>query len=266
MGKRTFVLFAAALAACLVAGCGDVSSLVNTLTTVEGEVQTAETSGGVSSGSGPHLESGGLVVVEAEHFTDSYADYVTVLGQKVEANNRHWYIQAGSQVGPTPDPDGYHGGGSGDAYVECLPDTRVTHADPLGPGSLYNSAEGGSYLEYEVDFETTGTYYVWVRAYSSGTEDNGIHVGLDGDKPSSGAKVQVCGQNAWKWSNAQRDSGGTACGVNGTITVQVTTPGVHVVSLHQREDGFELDRFLMTTDPSYVPGGAGPRESDRTNP
>jgi hypothetical protein len=221
--------------------------------------------GGTSSGSGPHLEAGGLVVVEAEHFTSADSDGFGLGPVRIPFNNRNWILQAGSQAGPTPDPDGYHGGASGDAYLECLPDTRVTHDDPFTDGSFYEDTTGAA-LHYEITFENAGTYYVWVRQFSTGTEDNGLHVGVDGDLSPSGQKMQWCGPNEWRWSNAQRDTGGTPCGVNGTIMVTVPSAGLHTISFYQREDGFEFDRFLMTTDAGFAPSGGGPVESPRTDP
>lgn len=214
-----------------------------------------------SSGYGPHVETGGLVVVEAEHYTLAVPNSIELLGQQVNFDNRRWYTQPGTQNGPSPDPDGFHRGAAGDNYVECLPDTRVTHDDPVEDGSIYGDIIGGARLDYDIDFETTGTYWVWVRGHSTGTEDNGMHVGIDGVVPATGWKIQMCGQNDWKWTNAQRDSGGSACGVNGTIMIEVTTPGTHTISFHQREDGFEFDRFVMTVDPNYTPDGVGPDAS-----
>lgn len=218
-----------------------------------GQGRLVSTTGGISGGSGPHLEQNGLVVVEAEHYT-------SVQGNA--PGNRHWYLQAGAASGPGPDPDGFHSGASGNAYMEVLPDSRVTHDDPLAAGSFYDGA-GGATLHYAILFETAGTYFVWVRAYSTGTEDNGLHVGLDGQLSESGLRIQRCGTGDWSWTSAKRDTGGTACGVNGTITLAVPSPGLHTITFHQREDGFELDRFVLTTEGGDVPGGAGPPESPR---
>lgn len=201
----------------------------------------------------PHLETGGLVVVDAEHFETTVPD---------STGNRAWYVQNGGAAGPGPDPDPFHTGAVGNAYVECLPDTRVTHDDPFAPGSFYGDSTGGARLDYPVLFQTAGTYRVWVRAQSTGTEDNGIHVGVDGTTAAAGMRIQWCG-GGWLWTNAQRDSGGTACGVNGTISINIPTPGLHVISFHQREDGCEFDRFILTTSTSYVPSGVGPPESPR---
>lgn len=256
--------------------CGDntIDDLVNDITddVVAGVIEEAEGNAGSNAadfgdqgadepGYGPFLETGGMVVVEAETYTKATPNRYQAYGLWINLDNRRWYMQDGASNGPTPDPDGFHGGAAGNNYVECLPDTRVTHDDPIADGSLFGEVEGGARLDYDIDFETAGTYYVWVRAYSTGTEDNGMHVGIDDVIPDTGWKIQHCGQGKWNWTNAQRDSGGSSCGVNGTVKVVVDSPGVHTVSFHQREDGFEFDRFILTTDANYTPTGEGPAAS-----
>ncbi|MBW2528996.1 MAG: hypothetical protein JRI23_32770, partial [Deltaproteobacteria bacterium] len=214
--------------------------------------------GGVGGGSGSTVyhEVDGLVAVEAEHF---------------EANDDHgtpraWYLTTTSvDPGITPDPDGPHAdSASNSAYVEGLPDTRVTHSDPIAEGeSIFNDVGTGPTLTYRVYFDNPGTYYVWVRSYSTGTEDNGIHAGIDGTWPVTGERVQFCsGKDQWTWSSNQRDSGSppSSCGVPNTITLDVATAGEHVIAFSMREDGFEFDKWIMTADVSYVPSGAGPPE------
>jgi hypothetical protein len=217
-------------------------------------------SGGSASGTGGSagqstvfLEIDGLVAVEAEHFS-----------KNTESPHRAWYVTSESESpGILPDPDPNHAASaSGRAYLEILPDTRVTHDDPIQDGVSFYSAPGqGPTVEYRVHFTTPGTYYVWARAFSTGSEDNGVHAGINGTWPSTSSKMQWCdGKNAWTWSSNQRDAGGSSCGQPRTITLQVPTAGEHTIAFSMREDGFELDKWLMTTDQSYLPVGAGPDE------
>jgi Gylcosyl hydrolase family 115 C-terminal domain len=200
-------------------------------------------------------ESGGLVSIEAEHFA-TLSDNGT---------ERDWYVTtATEEPGVTPDPDDSHAGdASGGAYLEGLPDTRVTDQDTLVSGvNFYPNPGTGPIATYRVQFTTTGRYYLWVRAYSTGAEDNGVHVGIDDDWPGSGERMQWCsGKNQWTWSNAQRDSGGQVCGVPGSIYVDVATAGEHTIAVSMREDGFEFDKIVLTDDEGYEPQGDGPPES-----
>ena len=142
----------------------------------------------------------------------------------------------------------------GGAYVEVQPDTRTTHDDELIHGENFINEPGKmAVLEYDVEIATPGRYYVWVRAYSTGTEDNGIHVGLDGEWPESGQRMQWCeGKNVWTWASKQRTAE-EHCGVPGLIFLDVDKPGRHTVMFSMREDGFEMDAWELAKDPGYKP-------------
>ena len=145
-------------------------------------------------------------------------------------------------------------GAGGGAYVEVLPDTRTTHDDQLIHGENFINVPGKmAVLEYDVMIETPGRYYVWVRAYSTGSEDNGIHVGLDGAWPESGQRMQWCeGKNVWTWASKQRTEE-VHCGVPGLIYLDIEEAGRHTVSFSMREDGFEMDAWQLAKDPDYRP-------------
>ncbi len=180
------------------------------------------------------------IAVEAEDFTRQSAD-----------ETRRWKRTAADS--PTTDlADGdssHHATASGEAYLELLPDTRRTHGDKLIPGENFSNEPGKlGVLDYQVTFPEAGRYYVWVRAYSTGSEDNGIHVGLNGDWPESGRRMQWCsGKQQWFWESKQRTAA-QHCGVPHAIYLDVPTAGEHTVSFSMREDGFEFDKFLLTTD------------------
>lgn len=199
-------------------------------------------------------ENDGLVAVEAEHFF-----------KQEKSKVRAWY-RTTSKVQPEIDPDGdapHVGGASGGAYLESLPDTRRTHADKLTHGQNFSNEPGKlAILSYKVHFQNAGKYYVWVRAYSSGSEDNGLHVGLDGEWPESGQRLQWCpGKHTWHWENRQRTQK-EHCGVPLGIFLNIKAPGEHVISFSMREDGFEFDKWLMTTNRNFErPDGVGPQSA-----
>ena len=152
------------------------------------------------------------------------------------------------------DPDGNHtDGASGRAYLELLPDRRVRDEDVLDPANAVWAVPGfGPTAFYRVSFPEPGRYDVHVRAYASGPHDGGLHVGIDGEWPASGAALQVCeaGANAWRWSSGQRGSGGRRCGVEGTVWLTVDAAGEHTVGIAGLDDGFELDRIMLIRDRS----------------
>jgi len=151
----------------------------------------------------------------------------------------------------TPDPDpSHHSTASSQGYVELLPDTRVTHNDEITGGVNYwGDGTNGPALEYMVTVPEAGRYYVYVKAYSTGLEDNGIHVGFNDAKPHTGKRIQLCsGKFRWTWSSAQRVPD-NHCGVNKTIFLDIPYPGTHKIVFYAREDGFELDQFVLLKDP-----------------
>ncbi|MDO6490961.1 MULTISPECIES: carbohydrate-binding protein [unclassified Cellulophaga] len=196
------------------------------------------------------VEKNGVVAVEAEHFHSQSKD-----------GDRKWYTFNETTTGtPTPDPDANHyNGASGNGYLEILPDTRVTHSDPLNAQSFSNQPGKIAIVDYKVKFTSPGKYFVWVRAHSTGSEDNGVHVGINGTWPASGQKMQWCsGKQQWTWESKQRTNA-NHCGEPQKIFIDVPSAGVHTISFSMREDGFEMDKFVLSK--TYTkPVGSGPEE------
>ena len=192
-------------------------------------------------------EENGVLAVEAEHFY-----------KQSKTDIRAWYITAkGKTADVGRDDDGPHlRNASNNAYIEVLPDTRASHADELTRGENFSNEAGRMcFVHYKTFFNNPGRYYVWVRAYSSGTEDNGVHVGIDGSWPESGQRLQWCkGKNSWRWESKQR-TGEVHCGVPWKIFLDIEEAGEHEIMFSMREDGFEFDKFIMVNDTAYKPWG-----------
>jgi len=196
-------------------------------------------------------ENNGMVAVEAENYSEQLLNKVREW-KKIDMNCE----QADS------DPDTNHSAkASAGAYLEILPDTRITHKDVKIDGVNFSNVPGKlGVLNYRVFFNTPGKYFVWVRAYSTGTEDNGIHVGIDDLWPESGQRMQWCkGKNRWTWESMQRRKD-NHCGEPETIFLFVEEAGLHTISFSMREDGFEFDQWIMTLE-YKKPIGTGPDQS-----
>lgn len=196
-------------------------------------------------------EKDGLLVIEAEHYF-----------AQDKADLRAWHLTtATQQFKASNDADGAHvQGASGGAYLEILPDTRHHHGHKLISGENFSPTPGKmGILSYKAHFTSPGRYYVWVRAHSTGGEDNGIHVGIDGTWPESGQRMQWCaGKNTWHWESRQRTEK-QHCGEPYKIYLDIPEAGEHVISFSMREDGFEFDKFLLTKDRKFSrPEGTGP--------
>ena len=194
-------------------------------------------------------EQSGLVAVEAEFFY-----------KQTNTNVRQWYRSSKfEKPSIEKDADTIHVyGSSNNAYIEALPDTRITHDDKLVKGENFSDVPGVmATVSYKVKFKTPGRYYVWARAMSTGSEDNGLHVGINNEWPESGQRMQWCeGKRNWTWASKQRTKE-IHCGIPHNIYLDIKEAGVHDIQFSMREDGFEFDKFILTKDKSYKPEGDG---------
>ncbi|MGI9280292.1 MAG: retention module-containing protein, partial [Endozoicomonas sp.] len=168
-------------------------------------------------------ESGGLLVLEAENFHSN----VSRSGETWSTENK--------------------GGASGGEVI--------TTAD--GSGAYQGSTEGNSAeVNYEVQVDTPGTYYVWIKGYAADGNADSVHLGLDGQYLNSSDAITSFGSDG-NWSTGTMDSA--------TASIEITEAGRHQINLWVREDGFQADKIILTTDPDFVPNGNGPDESSYLN-
>lgn len=238
---------------------------------------------------GDFAEVDGLVTFEVEHFHEqTNTEPLATVWYEISVTDRYPEVSCVTNVEcgrdtrpdcneyPTCDGDDTDpAGASGDAYLESLPDRRRDdHEAGTGGIGIVNTPGAGPTLHYRVWFENPGRYYVWGRARGQGPAANGLHIGLDGEWPRndlidpSTMRMQFPG-GGWKWTQNRR-GGRQHTGVSGTdevsrrdanIWLQIDTPGLHTIMLSMREDGLEIDKMLMTTDPEYTPSGEGPPET-----
>ena len=170
-----------------------------------------------------YQESGGLLVFEAEHFHSS-----------VSRSGEAWTTE--SKVGAS----------GGD--IVSTPDGST----PYQGSTEGNSAE----ITYEVQVDTPGTYYIWVKGYVDGGDDDSLHIGIDGQYLNTSDAITGFGSGGG-WST------GTMSG--GLAYIEITEAGRHQINLWVREDGFEADKIVLSTDSNFNPSGNGPAESDYLN-
>lgn len=190
------------------------------------------------------LEQNGFVLIEAEDFTS-----------QSNSSIRKWHVISLTQNPPETNSTKSHASSaSGKAYIEILPDTRTNHEEKLISGENFSDKPGAvAVVSYKVNFQKPGRYFVWAKIFSTGSEDNGVHVGIDGTWPESGKRMQWCeGKNSWFWDSKQRTQE-VHCGVPYQIYIDVLQPGVHEIQFSMREDGFEMDQWMMTIDKDFNP-------------
>jgi len=153
----------------------------------------------------------------------------------VAQSNAQW-----EQVGPT---DGFTG----------VAGMQVTGLSQINTGYAAASPR----MDYQVNFVKTGTHYIWIRGWGAGGGDDSCHAGLDGEEIDTCDRLQGWNLN-YTWSNSTMD------GVRSTFEVDAI--GVHTFNIYMREDGFIIDKIVLTTDPDYTPTDDGPPESLRGVP
>jgi len=172
----------------------------------------------------PFIESDGRVVIEAEHYLTS----------SVGSGQRQGWMWVVKDIA----------GSIGDGCLQALPDH----------GANINSdiAATSPHLTYEIEFATTGMYYLWVRGVADNTAGDSVHYGVDGVVVSSGPGDSIrVNTSSFEWSNG---SGAVIA------SIDITSTGLHTLDIWMREDGIVIDRLLLTTDTGYTPGQ--PPETD----
>jgi hypothetical protein len=131
------------------------------------------------------------------------------------------------------------GGYLGSGYMEALPNSGVN----INTGYTTTSPE----LRYRVVFPAAGTYHVWLRGYGGNGNDDSIHAGLNGTAPASADRICGCGwiNPGWQWGKGTLDGP--------PATLYVGSPGLHTFNLWMCEDGFRVDRALLTLDANHLP-------------
>jgi glucose/arabinose dehydrogenase len=203
-------------------------------------------------GNGPHTLR--LTVYDGDNLKGSHEITVTV-------NNGPFKQDAGANGLVSVDVEHFHtrlaqgghawsseatAGASGGAALRATPNNGAN----VDTGYTTNSPR----LDFRVTFVKTGTHYVWVRGIGANGNDDSIHAGLSGAASTSSDRMSSFG-TAWTWSKATMD------GASATLSVPST--GTHTVNLWMREDGFVVDKIVLTTSSTYVPSGTGPAESPR---
>ncbi len=144
----------------------------------------------------------------------------------------------------------------GRSWLAAASGTALQALPNTGGNQDSGYATGSPRLDFRVDFVKTGTHYLWARGMGGTAADDSYHAGLDGTPAAASSRISGFG-TAWTWSSS------TMAGPVATLTVG--TPGVHTLNVWMREDGFVLDKLVITSNPYYVPGGTGPPESPIVN-
>ncbi len=166
-----------------------------------------------------------LIVIEAESFS-----------RKTTKGSHSWELRSSKKA-------------SNNKFMRALPDIGTNHrADYISLSPR---------LDFDVNFVTSGTYYAWVRGFSKNKASDSVHMGFDGVDLLTTRRIDEFTISSWSWSNLIQLSSNTF----DRATINVVSPGEHTLNIWMREDGFKLDKIVLTTDSDCVISGIGPLES-----
>ena len=162
-------------------------------------------------------EAGGVVVIEAESFSNNTA-------RVISGTNFQWIA--------TNAVSGYSGSG----YMQALPNNGINENVTWQNVSPQ--------LDYAVNFANALTHYVWIRGYAVTNTDDSVHAGINATT-NSAAGITLNQYNVWQWTRTNT--------LGGVATLTVNATGTQTVSLWMREDGMIVDRILLTTNNNFQP-------------
>jgi hypothetical protein len=163
-----------------------------------------------------YSEVNGVVVFEAEHYSKNHLGKGPAVGSM-------WLRGK--------DPNASSG-----QYMDALPDRDLN----LGRNyiELYSP-----YLEYEVNFVTPSTYYLWAKGAAVDDRADTIWLGING---------QLL-HNVLLYSGVNFGWLSELFGTGMRPTVFIPQKGVYQVTIWMDDDGAKLDQFVLAVDANYVP-------------
>lgn len=122
-----------------------------------------------------------------------------------------------------------------------------------------SALEGSAVLTYKIKFIRNGHHYIWARASRTGGGDDSYHAGIDGVITDSSTFLTfhktTFTNGTWGWINFHNTVG--------PASVNIPSMGVHELNIYIRENGFRIDKIILTkSDTSqFKPEGMGPDET-----
>lgn len=145
------------------------------------------------------------------------------------------------------------GGYEGTGFMQALPDAGL-----IDSSANYNMPE----LEYDIDFPSTGTWYLWVLARGKNGSGDSYRVGMNGTPLQSGGAAVSPSSSSWQWHTDYQFSG------SGRMSFNITDiSSLNTLSIWAREDGIMIDHIYLSKNSNASPNatGSGPCYTGDTN-
>lgn len=223
----------------------------------DGSIGITGSIGGVT-----YQESGGVVVMEANQYTDRSIDPLA-----------GWVWKINSEVLTNEGIVAISGAADG-AYMIHAPDYTSTGGQPSGSSTLPASDTGAIY--FRVVITTAGIYRLFHRSAAdlpSGNSDSlyadivEIKNGVSGTGPADWYVTPTASGNqtfgSFQGSGARES---TASPGTGNQLTWDLTPGIYTIRFVAREDGAALDKLVLQLATATAPSGNGPAVTAAAGP
>lgn len=183
----------------------------------------------IALGNCEYLESGGVIVIEAEHYFDKTPG-------SGSASSSSWE--------PVTSPGGYVG-------------SHAMQAQPNDGVNVHDNSNGPR-LNYRVYFQNTGNYEIWVRANGASGGDDSLHVGFGSPFTTGDYGVTGFRNSQYEWRRWNTRIPVTATGLQ-TLTVWMREDGLNFDRIYLVNSGVSsgLSNGSTSAGPgeSSAPGG-----------
>ncbi|MEM7809746.1 MAG: LamG-like jellyroll fold domain-containing protein, partial [Planctomycetota bacterium] len=183
--------------------------------------------------------------------TDIVADLTPDANGRLFAEAEDYNADA-SRLSQSGDTWSQKSGGSDGYHMEVGPDN----------GDLNDSESGtkanSPRLSWIADFDEPGRYYVWLRGKAGGSTkgtSDSAHATVDGATFSTSDRMSDFA-TSFGWRSSTMDSARSF--------IDIDAPGFARFDVYMREDGFDLDAVLLTTDSTYTPAEPAPVPNSTT--
>jgi hypothetical protein len=126
--------------------------------------------------------------------------------------------------------------------------------------SKEDALAGSAVLSYKINFVASGIHYIWAHACRMvGPSDDSYHAGINGTIEDNGVMLTFHGttfdNGTWGWINFRNNVE--------PGNVYVPSEGVHELNIYIRENGFRIDKIILTPSDTndFKPEGLGPDET-----
>lgn len=125
----------------------------------------------------------------------------------------------------------------------------VTVEDIFGESSLdgLESTASRPHATYQVNMESSGTFYIWVAGWAEESGNLGVDVGAFGEEIGDSLTSFPTGSSSPGWEQ-----------LSGSLEV---TPGIYTFDLWANDSNIQVFKILLTSDPDFIPPSDGMAQS-----